>query len=70
MLWKKFNDQVALFVLCLFILVWISDVVMRGLGFAGFAEGVMGATISLVTLIVQYYFRQRPPEEPPNGGAK
>lgn len=69
MLWKRFNDQIALIVLILFIGVWIADVVMRCMIKVGFAEGVMGATISLVTLIVQYYFRQKPPEEK-NGGAK
>lgn len=65
MLWKKFNDQVALVLLFLFVGVWVTDVILKNICTAktGFSGEVMSATIVLVTLVVQYYFRTQPPKD-------
>jgi len=67
MLWKKFNDQLAFILIVLFILTWFADAALRYLLKVGLSEAVMGATVSLITLVVQYYFRRK---EPDNGVTK
>lgn len=64
---KTFNDTLAIVVIFLFVLLWIGDAILRSVypNFVGFGEGIMGATISLVTLIVQYYFRRKEPQDEP-----
>ena len=61
MLWKQFNDQLALLLMVLIILIWIGDVTMMWATGFRLNESVMGATIVVFTLIAQFYFRRKEP---------
>lgn len=62
---QNFNDLLALFFITLAIMLWI----IQGLSLVSLREDVNGALVVLVTLIVQFYFRTRPPTDT-NGGTK
>ena len=59
MLWKRFNDQFAVVLILMFVLLWAGDIVLRVFDKPGLDTGVMGATIALFTLVVQFYFRRK-----------
>ena len=63
MLWKKFNDQLAVLFIILIVLVWIADMLSRVYLKVGIGEAIIGATIVIFTLIAQHYFRRREPEK-------
>lgn len=56
---KTWNDVLAASFGGTILAVWI----LSGLGLMVLQDIVFGATISIMTLIVQYYFRRKPPEK-------
>jgi hypothetical protein len=66
MIWKKFNDQIALLLIILVFLLWGLEPFVKNYYGYGFSESVMGATVVIATLVSQYYFRRKEPNE--NGG--
>lgn len=46
----KFNDSFALLIVLVIFAMWY---------LAGYTETLMAATLPIVTLVVQYYFRKR-----------
>lgn len=60
MLPRRFNDTLAVLLVAAIFAVWI----LAGLGvLPSVPESVIGASIMLVTLIGQYYYRKSPPRE-------
>ena len=56
---KQFNDLLALITLIVIIPgMWVAD----GLGLLEINGAVIGATIMGWTLVLQYYFRRKPPK--------
>ena len=47
---QKFNDSFALVVVLIIFAMWYV---------AGYSETLMAATLPLVTLVIQYYFRKK-----------
>lgn len=55
---KTFNDFLALIIVLAIVALWILDPVLRAnVGF-GLPDQVVGATILLLTLVVQFYYRR------------
>lgn len=69
MIWKKFNDQIALILIVFIVGLWIVDPMIKGYWGSGLPESVIGATVVIITLIAQFYFRRKEPDEG-NGGTK
>lgn len=66
MIWKNFNDQIGLiFVIFIFVLWVLHPIISQYYG-VGLPESVLGATVVIITLIAQFYFRRKEPNE--NGG--
>lgn len=55
--WKKFNDRLALLLIIVIPLLWVT------MAWTGLPETVVGATILAWGLVVQYYFRKGPPKD-------
>ena len=53
----SFNDLLCLVLVCLIAALWV----LLGLGRVGFPPEITGALIVTWTLLVQHYFRKRPP---------
>ncbi len=53
--WKTMNDRLALLVLVVIPVLWITN---KWLNLPG---EILGATIMAWTLVLQYYFRKSPP---------
>ncbi len=51
--WKKFNDRLAIVFLLLIVGLWVGN---KWLGMSG---EIIGATISVFTMVAQYYFRKK-----------
>ena len=51
---KNFRDILALILVLLILGFWI----VQGLGLIAISEVVIGATISIFTLVAQFYFRK------------
>lgn len=67
--WKTWNDQLALVVVILIFVLWgIYPWIKNYYGY-GFPESVIGATVSIMTMIVQFYFRRKEPNGE-GGGTK
>lgn len=66
MLRKNFNDSVALVLFVLIPVLWI----LGGRGWVSLGAQVEGGLLVTWTMVIQYYFRQRPPDPPSgtNGG--
>ena len=61
--WKTWNDRLSLLLIVGLPVMWGAN---RWLALDAV---ILGATISVWTLVAQYYFRQRPPDAtPPPGG--
>ena len=58
----KFNDLLALVLVVLIIGLWVA----QGLGVVNLLGEIIGASIAVITLIAQYYFRKAPPPETPS----
>ncbi len=55
---KNFNDLLAvLLAVIVFPFMWI----VQGLGYLNIPEGVIGATVSIETMIAVFYFRKKAP---------
>jgi len=70
MLFKNFNDFLAVILVCLIVCLWV----LQGRGIILAMPEISGATIATFTIIVQYYFRRAPPTNggvvpPANGGS-
>ena len=55
----QFNDVLAVLVVVLIIAVWVAE----GLKKITLPGEINGALISAFTLIIQYYFRKKPPKK-------
>ena len=60
--WRNFNDRLALLLTVAMPLLWI----LHGRGIAPLPGEILGATIATWTLVVQYYFRRKPEDNPPS----
>ncbi len=60
---KKFNDLLAIMVLGGIGLLWA----FHGRGLITLPGEVLGTLTAAFVLIVQFFFRKAPPEEPPKG---
>ena len=58
MKWKTWNDQISLALIVGLPAMWAATAVFN----VPLQEAVMGATIAMWSLVVQYYFRRSPPE--------
>jgi len=58
-LWKNWNDQLSLIVLFIIAALWV----LGGIGIVKLPSEVTGATIVVLTLITQFYFRRKEPTE-------
>jgi len=64
-LFKKFNDLFAIVVVALIFIFWI----LQGKGIITDNQAITGATITVLTTVVFFYFRKAPPAgTPPTGG--
>lgn len=62
--WKSFNDRLALLMFIGLPVLWI----LHGRNIAPLPGEILGATIAGWTLVIQYYFRRKPPEEGETNG--
>jgi len=72
MIWKRFNDQIGLIFVFLIVGLWVTEPMIKSYWGVGLPESVTGATVVIITLIAQYYFRRKDPENGnnQNGGQK
>ena len=56
--WKTWNDRLSLLLMAGIPGLWVFSAVVAPL-----AEAVLGATISVWTLVAMFYFRKAPPED-------
>lgn len=68
MIWKRFSDQLAVLFIVLFVGLWVADPFLKFYFKFGLPESVLGATVVIVTLVAQFYFRRKEPTE--NGGTQ
>jgi len=67
--WKVWNDQIGLIFVILIFGLWICEPIISQYYGKGLPESVLGATVVIITLIAQYYFRRKEPgENGKNGG--
>ncbi len=60
---KKFRDLLALILATIiFPILWVG----AGYGWLNLPESIIGATISIETMIAMFYFRKMPSNESPN----
>ncbi len=64
MLWKKFNDQMAVILMGTILLLWMADPFFAAIYKIQIDRAIIGATIVAFTLIVQFYFRKDKPPTP------